>query len=194
MTPLSARITRRAFDAVVVLTSIPQSTVTINFTPDDQLDLGKGHGIMVSHKFRDDSALVARTVDVFIYDDPFYEGLHIGNIVCTITSSDTNYTAFSIPDIVVDITDNDGVDIIEFNPLQFNIYPTVSAGVVQFEVKNISDNVTFSVFNSTGNLAASRSVHTNSETVNLSELPSGNYIITTEINSKKYYYRISILH
>ena len=178
----------------VVLTSIPTSTVTINFQPDDQLDLGKGHGNLVSHKFRDDSALIVRTVDVFIYDDPFYEGLHIGIIECTITSSDTNYTALSIPDIVVDITDNDGVDIIEFDPAQFNIYPSISAGNIQFEIPDLTDNINLWVYNNSGNLAATRSVHENSGSVDLSALPSGMYTITTEINGKKYYCRISILH
>ena len=178
----------------VVLSSIPQSTVTINFDPDDQLDLGKGHGTLVSHKFRDDSALIARLVDVFIYDDPFYEGAHLGLITCTIASGDTNYTAFSIPDIVVDITDNDVVDIIEFNPMQFNIYPTVSAGVVQFEIRNISGDVTLTVYNSGGNLAAKRNLSNINGICDLSDLSSGNYIVTTEINGKKYYCRISIVH
>jgi len=178
----------------VVLTSIPQLTVTINFDPDDQLDLGKGHGNIVSHKFRNDSALIARTVDVFIYDDPFYEGLHIGIIECTITTSDTNYTTFSIPDIVVDITDNDGVDIVEFNPLQFNIYPTISAGIVQYDITDLSDKVNLTVFNSTGNLVAIRSVSAHSGTCDMSNLPSGNYIVTAEINNQKYYCRISIVH
>ena len=177
----------------VVLSSIPLSTVTINLQPDDQLDLGKGHGTLVSHKFRGDSALIARLVDVFIFDDPFYEGLHIGTIECSIITGDTIYSAFTIPDIIVDITDNDGVDIVEFDPTQFNIYPTVSSGIVQFEIPDLTDKITLWVYNNAGNLAATRSVHANSGSVDLSDLPSGLYTITTEINSKKYYCRISIL-
>ncbi len=178
----------------VVLSSIPSSTVTLNFDPDFQLDLGKGKGAPISHKFREDSSLIARVVDVFIYDDLFYEGLHLGLIACSITSSDTNYTALSIPDIIVDITDNDLVDIINFDPLQFNIYPYLSSGFVQVEIENISEDVTLSVYNSAGYLSAIRSVSSITGVCDLSDLSSGNYIITAEINGKKFYCRISILH
>lgn len=116
----------------LVLESIPTSTVTINLDPDDDLDLGKGHNADLNLKFKGDSAIIAKTVMLIIYDDIFHEGPHIGVITCAVTTDDTIYDNYVIPDIVVQINDNDITGIAELNPAAFNIYPTVSTDLVQY--------------------------------------------------------------
>ncbi len=176
----------------VVLTSIPSSTVTMHFDPDDQLNLGKGHGTTVDVKFKEDSALIARQVNVYIYDDPFSEGNHIGIIATTITTSDIIYGAYSIPDIIVSITDNDAVSIVDFNPKYFNIYPNISRGEVMMNIS--TGPALVSIFDIGGQRVKTLQLQSGIIAVDLSELNSGSYIATIDCGLKKYYCKLIITH
>jgi len=174
----------------VNLMSIPEFTVTINFDPDINLDLGKGKDADISLKFKEDSALIAKEVKVIMFDDPIFEGLHIGTIVCSITTSDTIYDNYVIPDIIVTITDNDVVSIVDFNLEQFNVFPTVSNGLFTC---NISDSLlggTFAVFDVAGKMVINGSLPQTS--LNLTALASGSYIILASKNDARYYQKVII--
>ena len=112
--------------------SAPLSTITMSLQPDLNLDLGKGPGDEVKLKFKSDSALIDKVVDVFITDDVIVEGSHYGYITITLIGDDTNYTYMSVPDIRVAITDNDVVSIAQLDPLVFSIYPSPAADRITY--------------------------------------------------------------
>ncbi len=173
----------------VNLTSIPEFTVTINFDPDINLDLGKGKDADINLKFKEDSALIAKEVKVIMFDDPIFEDLHIGTIVCSITTSDTIYDNYIIPDIIVSITDNDVVAIVNFNPEQFNVFPTVSSGIFSCEISDALFGGTYTVFDVTGKMVKSGSLV---QSMDLSALSSGSYIILAARNDVQYYQKVII--
>jgi len=178
----------------LVLESIPTSTVTINLDPDDDLDLGKGHNADLNLKFKGDSAIIAKTVMLIIYDDIFHEGPHIGVITCAVTTDDTIYDNYVIPDIVVQINDNDITGIAELNPAAFNIYPTVSTGLVQYNFGEQQEAYTINIYDMFGKAVYSEKVTANNGSLSLSDLPAGGYVITGTSDSNLYYQRINVIH
>ncbi len=178
----------------LVLTSIPQSTVTINLDPDVQLDMGKGRDIDVNYKFKVDSALISQVVNVYTYDDLFDEGDHIGIINCSISATDTIYAAFIIPDIIVDITDNDGVTIISYDPFSFNIFPSLSTGIISYAFAEFQNETIIKVYNLSGNLIYDKIISSPNGQLDISHFSSGSYYLLTEINNKQYYCRVEIIH
>lgn len=112
--------------------SAPAATITMSLVPDLNLDLGKGPGDEVKLKFKSDSALIDKLVDVFITDDFIVEGAHFGYITITLTGDDTAYTNLAVPDIRVAITDNDIVSIAHYDPAVFNMYPVPAAEVIRY--------------------------------------------------------------
>lgn len=92
----------------VVLESVPQETVTIIITPDQQLDLGKGVGKPIHLTFTPDNALVAQTVTVAAFDDTLNEpDRHSGLLAFATQSTDPSYDSLTIPAMTVGIRDND---------------------------------------------------------------------------------------
>lgn len=174
----------------VYLASIPAFTVTINLDPDNNLDLGKGKGSDISLKFKEDSALLAKKVKMTIFDDPIFEGFHIGVIVCSITTSDTVYDNYAIPDIIVNITDNDLVSIVNYNPEQFAVFPTVSQGAFNcnFGEELIGGNI--DVYDVSGSLVERITEITGQ--LQLNYLPAGNYTLIASKNEHYFYQRIII--
>ena len=92
----------------VILDSVPTSDVTVDITPDGELDLGSGAGVAISLTFTPANALVAQTVNVSAVDDSDVEGLHFSSLQHAVTSSDADYDGFAIDPISVSISDNDG--------------------------------------------------------------------------------------
>lgn len=174
----------------VNLTSIPEFTVTINFDPDINLDLGKGKDADINLKFKADSALLVQEVKVIMFDDPISEGLHIGTIVCTITTSDTIYDNYIIPDIIVSISDNDVVSVVDYNPKQFSVFPTITTGNFNFEISESLYNGTYTVFDFQGKLVDSGLLA--EPQINLNHLSNGQYIILATQNLKSYYQKVII--
>ncbi|MEM6776418.1 MAG: endonuclease/exonuclease/phosphatase family protein [Planctomycetota bacterium] len=112
----------------LVLDSQPTSDVSITATPSDQIDLGAGAGIAVGFTFTSLNWNIPQTVSVAAVDDEIAEGLHDGVIMHSTASSDAGYASLSIPNVGVDITDDEqrrllineidsdtsGVDALEF--------------------------------------------------------------------------------
>ena len=92
----------------IVLDSVPTSNVTVQVTPDGELDLGSGAGAAISLTFTPGNALTPQTVSISAVDDSDVEGTHTGTISHSATSSDTDYDGISINTINVSIADNDG--------------------------------------------------------------------------------------
>ena len=92
----------------LVLDSVPTSNVTVQVTPDGELDLGSGAGVSVSLTFTPANALTPQTVNVSAIDDSDVEGTHTGTITYSTTSSDTDYNGLAIDATNVSIGDNDG--------------------------------------------------------------------------------------
>ncbi len=102
-----------AMDSFTVqLDTIPTAAVDVEVTPDSQTDLGNGPGNPVTLTFTNTSS---ETVNVTATDDSDVEGSHTGIISFTTSSLDGNYDGLNIPNVVVDITDNDipGITVTE---------------------------------------------------------------------------------
>jgi hypothetical protein len=91
----------------VVLNTQPIANVTINVTPDGQLDLGGGPGVAVALMFTTANWQTPQPVTVSAVDDAVAEGPHSGTITFSVTSSDPVYSGLAVPNVVVQITDND---------------------------------------------------------------------------------------
>ncbi|MCW2926031.1 MAG: hypothetical protein JWM98_3435, partial [Thermoleophilia bacterium] len=86
----------------VSLTSKPSADVTINLAGD-----ADGTVSPATLTFTDTNWATPQTATVAIVDDAIAEGAHTATITHTVTSTDTLYAAATMPDKVVDITDND---------------------------------------------------------------------------------------
>ncbi len=96
-------VTEGATDSyTLVLRTRPTAAVTISLTSDDQTSLDKP-----TLTFTPDNWNSPQTVLVTAVDDALTEGAHTSLIRHTVSSSDPNYNALSIPDINVAINDND---------------------------------------------------------------------------------------
>ena len=103
----------------LVLSSEPTHTVTVTIDPDvdTEIDIGDGHqgeGNYDTIDFTTGDWDTPQTVTVKAIDDAFVEGTpHISTIVHTAASTDTDYDGISIPDISVNVTDDDGTGGLE---------------------------------------------------------------------------------
>ena len=91
----------------IVLTSRPDSNVTITVSPDSQVDLGFGAGVDQVIVISPGTWSFSRQVIVTAVDDAAAEGPHTSVITHSATSSDANYNGITIADVTVNITDND---------------------------------------------------------------------------------------
>lgn len=177
----------------LALNSVPLATVTINMDPDAQLDLGKGRDIDVNYKFKGDSALIAQTVNIAIYDDVFVEGFHLGKIGFSIMTDDPNYILFTLDTVVVEITDNDGVSIINYDPGKWNVFPTVSNANFSYAMAGISNSDILHIYNGAGMMVQQIQISSENGILYLEKLPAGAYTIVAELNGMHYYSRIEIV-
>ncbi|HAN47027.1 MAG TPA: hypothetical protein DCQ32_10840 [Cyanobacteria bacterium UBA8156] len=86
----------------IVLNTQPTANVTINLNPGTQLSLSSNPLVFTPQNWN-----TPQTVTVTAVDDATVEGNHTGNISHTATSTDTNYNAIPIANVVASITDND---------------------------------------------------------------------------------------
>lgn len=93
----------------IALLSIPMANVQVTVDPDDQTDLGAGAGVAIVLTFTPANALIPQTVSVTAVDDAAAEGTHTSTITHSLTSTDSRYEAFSVPNVVATITDNDSI-------------------------------------------------------------------------------------
>ncbi|HKQ46704.1 MAG TPA: hypothetical protein VJZ71_01395 [Phycisphaerae bacterium] len=96
----------------VVLNSQPSATVTINVTPDNQVDLGSGAGIAIPLLFTAANWNLNQTMTVAAVDDAVAEGVHVGTIALTSASADPAYSGLPIPGFNVQIFDNDSAAVL----------------------------------------------------------------------------------
>ena len=89
------------------LRSRPSSPVTIELTPDQQLNLGQGGGVSRTIAFEPAQWNTPQTVAFTAVDDRAVEGTHEGSISLRASSADANYNNLSLANESVAITDND---------------------------------------------------------------------------------------
>ncbi|MGJ5628279.1 malectin domain-containing carbohydrate-binding protein [Nostoc sp. CALU 1950] len=90
----------------LVLNSQPTADVTINLVPGNQLSANK-----TSLTFTAANWNVAQTVTISAVNDNVAEGAQTANITHTITTTDNSYKNLTVPNLAVDIIDNDIVAI-----------------------------------------------------------------------------------
>lgn len=86
----------------------PSAAVTIIVTPDSETNLGAGAGVAITPVLIAADAPVA--VDVTAVDDTDIEGGHSSTLTFSVVSTDPGYSGLTIPNITVNITDNDAVE------------------------------------------------------------------------------------
>jgi Subtilase family/Calx-beta domain/SdrD B-like domain/Domain of unknown function (DUF4114)/Bacterial cadherin-like domain len=95
----------------LILKTQPTADVIINLAVGTQITTDKTTLTFTSTNWN-----TAQTVTVTAVDDTTTEGIQTANITQTITSTDTNYSVLTIPNIAVNINDNDA----EIRGLQWN--------------------------------------------------------------------------
>jgi large repetitive protein len=90
----------------VVLHTPPLSSVSLSFSTGTQLNP------IPSITFTSDNWNVPQTISISAIDDTVSEGLHSDTISITITSTDTSYNSFPLPNITATITDNDSSSVV----------------------------------------------------------------------------------
>ncbi len=163
--------------------SIPLSTMTMTLQPDIQLNLGKGPGDEVKLKFRGDSALIEKVVDVFITEDYSVEGAHFGYITITLTGDDPGYAAWDLRTIRVAITDDDGLSIVAEDPDMFQVYPNLIQDQFQYILATPAD---IQVFTVSGTRLQTIPAGALSGTIDASAWPAGRYFLMAEQNGIPY--------
>jgi Ca2+-binding RTX toxin-like protein len=86
----------------LILKTQPTANVTVNLALDKQITTDK-----TSLTFTPTNWNIAQTVTVKAVDDSIAQGSRTVNITQTVTSTDTNYSALTIPNLPINITDND---------------------------------------------------------------------------------------
>lgn len=89
----------------LVLTSQPTGNVTISFNAGSQLQA------IANIIFTPANWNTAQTITVSAVNDAVAEGPHVGQIIHTATSGDANYNGITIPNVTVNITDNDNAGV-----------------------------------------------------------------------------------
>ncbi len=99
----------------VVLTSSPTANVTVRVAPDSKLNVGSGAGVAVDLTFTPLDWNVAQSVTVTPVNDSVAQGYHTQTITHQVTSTDPYYSGLAVPNVTVNVTDNDmaGVTISE---------------------------------------------------------------------------------
>lgn len=180
-----------SLDILIKLNSIPLNPVTIELTPDVQLDLGKGPGGLVKYKFRSDSALIFQTVRIKIVDDHLIEGDHKGYVSVNITTEDPYYMIMSVPTFDVNITDNDIVPVYNYNPLVFNAFPSVAGDLINIQSP---ENGKIDVIDANGKYMFGIENGIGSTSIDTHSWPSGNYMVIWRSEENAYYARFIVLH
>lgn len=178
--------------AELSLLSIPDEEVIIYATPDAQLDLGSGPGNAIYFFFNTTAeAYDAQLINISIVDDLIMEGDHTGIISFIVESDDILYSDLSIPNIIVNITDNDNVVAIENGDDDLIVvYPSINNGI--FTVQPGWEETLISVINMQGQLIFNQ---TSNEriTIDISSSPAGKYFVVLNENNKIYTRAIEIL-
>jgi len=90
----------------------PTAPVTVTAQCNNQIDLGNGPGMPVELTFDPKSWQSPQTVTVTAVDDPVIEGDHQAIITHTVASEDYYYGYMSMPDVTVNIVDNDFAGVV----------------------------------------------------------------------------------
>ena len=95
----------------IVLDAEPSASVTVTITPDSQSDIGAGVGTARDITFSTSDWSSAQTITVTASDDNSIEGSHTSTIAHTSSSTDSNFNALTINNVVASIVDNDSAGI-----------------------------------------------------------------------------------
>ncbi len=86
----------------LALSTQPSSPVTVTLSPNSQISLDKTQVIFTATNWAQ-----PQVVTITAVDDTVQEGPHTGQISHQITTSDSDYSGLSVPNLVVNVVDND---------------------------------------------------------------------------------------
>jgi len=96
----------------IMLNSCPTSNVYITVDPDDQTSVGAGTGVPITLTFTPGNYGIPQTVTVTGVDDGVAEGPHTSRIIHQVSSLDTVYNGLSVPDLLVNVTEDDKAGVV----------------------------------------------------------------------------------
>jgi len=99
----------------LVLDSKPTADVTVTVDPDDQTGVGAGTDVAIQLTFTTANWFTPQVLTVIPFDDAIFEGGHTSTITHTAASTDPTYDGMAIPNLVVNVADDDvaGVTLTE---------------------------------------------------------------------------------
>ena len=97
----------------IVLTSQPTDDVVVVITPHSELDVGNGYGVSVTLTITPTIWNIPQEIPVLVQDDDIYEPDHpTQTITHTVSSDDPKYHNIAVPDVVVEIEDDEDPPLI----------------------------------------------------------------------------------
>ncbi|AOW19528.1 hypothetical protein LPB138_02025 [Urechidicola croceus] len=123
---------------------------------------------------------------VELSEDTFTE-IGIYTVDFIVTDSSGNIGSVEITITIID--SSLGIDDYELSS-KISIYPNPTRGLLNIKIANLSSDYTIEIFNIQGKVVLSKSMKQSEETVNIENLPTGVYLLKTQINDKVYTQKI----
>lgn len=161
------------------LSRVPESSVTVELTPDGQLNLGNGVGVPIILEFAaDQSAILEQVVNIDALNDLVVEGLHTGLISISMTSADPAFNNLSESPISVSIIDNDVMSVEERNEFGFSMSPNPASNFIDITCSQKPEGISLiEIIDIQGKKAYSQNFVSNTTRIDLSQFSKGTYSI-----------------
>jgi hypothetical protein len=161
------------------LSRVPESSVTVELTPDGQLNLGNGVGVPIILEFAaDQSAILEQVVNIDALNDLVVEGLHTGLISISMTSADEAFNNLSESPISVSIIDNDVMSVEERNEFGFSMSPNPASNFIDITCSQKPEGISLiEIIDIQGKKVYSQNFVSNTTRIDLSQFSKGTYSI-----------------
>lgn len=168
------------------LSKVPESSVSVELTPDAQLNLGNGVGVPIILEFAaDESAILEQVVNIAALNDLVVEGLHTGLISISMTSADPAFNNLSESPISVSIIDNDVMSVEERNEFGFIISPNPASNFIEITCTQKPDGVSLiEIIDIQGKKVYSQNFVSNIARIDLSQYSKGTYTVSVRADNQ----------
>ena len=168
------------------LSRVPESSVSVELTPDAQLDLGNGAGVAITLQFEaDETAILEQVVNISALNDLVVEGLHTGLITVSMTSADAAFNNLSEGPIAVSIIDNDIINVDEKNEFGFSLSPNPSTNFIDItSALKVEADASIDIIDMQGRKVLSQNMNSSVTRIEVSQLASGSYTLVVSVDNK----------
>ncbi len=168
------------------LSRVPESSVSVELTPDEQINLGNGVGVPIVLEFAaDDSSILEQVVNISALNDLVVEGLHSGLISISMTSADAAFNNLSENPIAVSIIDNDIISVDEINEFGFSMSPNPASNFIDItSTKKLEADASIEIIDMQGRKVHSQNMNSSVTRIEVSQLAIGSYTVVVSADSK----------